>query len=102
MGSHTCGHRMGFLWVGVWVSENSPSITSADDYCCHPSGLSQFEVPSCLDACVTVLLLPLSLSFVICYFLFVHMHYGTTFVVDIYFSLLTMFTDFYDVPYRSI
>ena len=34
--------------------------------------------------------------------LFVHMHYGTTFVVDIYFSLFTMFMDFYDDLYRSI
>ena len=40
--------------------------------------------------------------FVIYYFLFVSMHYGTTSVVDIYFSLFAMFTDFYDVPYHSI
>jgi len=41
-------------------------------------------------------------AFVISYFLFVSIHYGTTSVVDIYFSLFAMFTDFYDVPYRAI
>jgi len=38
----------------------------------------------------------------VCYSLFVYMHYGTTFVVDIYFSLFVMFTDFYDVLYCSV
>ena len=54
---------------------------------------------------VTILLLShvtlLVDTLVICYFLFVSMHYGTTSVVDIYFSLFAMFTDFYDVPYHS-
>ena len=55
---------------------------------------------------VTVLLLSHAMfpvtAFVIYYFLFVSMQYGTTSVVDIYFSLFAMFTDFYDVPYHSI
>ena len=55
---------------------------------------------------VTILLLShatlLVTAFVIYYSLLVPMHYGTTSVVDIYFSLFAMFTDFYDVPYHSI
>jgi len=55
---------------------------------------------------VTILLLShvtlLVAIFVICYLLFVSMQYGTTSVVDIYFSLFAMFTDFYDVLYHSI
>ena len=36
---------------------------------------------------------PMSLLFVICYFLFVYMHYGTTFVVEfIFFCLICLQT----------
>ena len=37
---------------------------------------------------VTISVTPYVIIFVICYFLLIYMHYGATFVVDIYFSLL--------------
>ena len=62
----------------------------------------QIVKPAQLTITVKVLSLSLSLPFVICYFLFVYMHYGMTFIVDTCFSLLVMFTEFYDVLYCSI
>jgi len=75
---------------------NGTRVSSARWKCRPPQTLSSLDVTVLL---LSHVMFPVT-AFVIYYFLFVQ--YGTTSVVDIYFSLFLMFTDFHGVPYRSI
>ena len=84
----TSSHRNGCL---TWPGSGKTSLSHRNRCSTWPGGFltlkGVFDDVTLTRKCYDFVTVPVT-SYVICYLLFVYMHYGTTFVVDIYFSFV--------------
>ena len=85
---------------GGWAAASPSSCSSAScevGVHAREEAGGQGVIPPSYDSVTTLVTFYVTV-FVTCYFVFDYMHYDTTYVVDIYFSLFVMFMDFYMFP----